>query len=277
MQESALLSSGDRKGWNNADEGNAAGNYPVGIRVAAPFLFFACFVGTHAEALNDMHIGLKIRGSLSRGQSQLAISEKTAIIVSMSLALLSETRLLRSGAERSSGSRGGGDCDQDVETHSTARRGIVFASLWAVSQLCRIVGASWIDDNSSTLVGAFMFLDKYTGPLGAAALENALLSLLSRERTRQVTASEPGRGIRTKDHVSLPATFLFSLRATSEKLERPLWELLLMWAHVRGIEISRVGFPIVLVLTMFMFTFVFASMQRMLRQNISSQNRRKAD
>ena len=64
-----------------------------------------------------------------------------------------------------------------------------------------------------------VFVDKYTGPLGQAALDTAAASLL---QAKALPAAPAARGI------TVPAPLLISLRAASFKYERPMWEMLLL-------------------------------------------------
>jgi len=65
---------------------------------------------------------------------------------------------------------------------------------------------------ASTWVGALVFVDKYTGPLGGAAVEISLLVML-----RQASADESA--------TSLPVAFLMTLTALSTKCVRPVVEM----------------------------------------------------
>ena len=50
---------------------------------ALTFLLGACVLGTNGEGLLDSAVGLAVRGSLARGNTQLAIANQTAVLVSM--------------------------------------------------------------------------------------------------------------------------------------------------------------------------------------------------
>jgi hypothetical protein len=176
-----------------------AAKQPVGIAVSlAPalvFTFFSCVVGTNAEAVNDMAIGLKVRNELSKGRSKLALSNNLSILASQMLALASET----------------GFWQDDLDFRS-----LVFCAMWCACQLCRAFGLEMIHGSSNwsaALVASFVFVDKYTGPLGQAALELAGIRILQQSL---VSGSEDGW---------VPAAFLVSLRMATFKYER--------WARCR--------------------------------------------
>ena len=75
---------------------------------------------------------------------------------------------------------------------------------------------------AQTALAAFVFVDKYTGPLGQAALDTAAVALLQ----ANALPARPPPGQRAR--AAVPAAFLISLRAASFKYERPLWEMLLL-------------------------------------------------
>jgi hypothetical protein len=137
----------------------------VTTRAAAGFLLGACALGTNGEALLDMWINLKIRGSLAKGDPALAVANQAAILLSkslalrnfrrlfyievllsMSLALLSETSFLQGAPERKT---------------------TVYLSLWGGVQVLRVVGLSLgllsgSGAAGALLVAAFVFVDKYS-------------------------------------------------------------------------------------------------------------------
>jgi hypothetical protein len=81
---------------------------------AALFFLGACVLGTNGEGLLDSAVGLAVRGSLARGNSQLAVANQVAVLTSMLLALISETSLMQGSA---------------------AQRGSVFILLWLPVQV----------------------------------------------------------------------------------------------------------------------------------------------
>jgi hypothetical protein len=72
----ALLSMAKRRAKTDESIAAPKGAGRVPLSTAVVFVLAGCVVGTHAEALNDMAIGLKVRGSLSRGTTTLAVAEK---------------------------------------------------------------------------------------------------------------------------------------------------------------------------------------------------------
>merc|ERR1711957_820606 len=68
------------------------------------------------------------------------------------------------------------------------------------------------------LMFVFVFADKFTGPLGQAAIDTALLTLMRQSR-------EAGIG---KGWPRMPANALWTLRTAAERLERPMCQLLLL-------------------------------------------------
>ena len=72
-----------------------------------------------------------------------------------------------------------------------------------------------------------LFLDKYTGPLGIAALDAALLHLLKFSAALQGDIGW-----------TVPATVLWTARNSIQKLERPICQLILL-------NISAVPVPLV--------------------------------
>ena len=171
---------------------------------AGYFILGGCLIGTNGEGLLDSAVGLTVRRSLASGKSGLAIANQMAVLLSMLLALLSETKLVRGNA---------------------SERGLVFIGLWLIVNLIRAVGFSLglISDDSKgqVIVALFVFFDKFTGPLGNAALEVALLTVLASPHPKEDTAPPLIKQAR------VPAAFLLTLRMTTEAVCRPWAELLL--------------------------------------------------
>ena len=191
-----LLRSGGAAAGASATSKNGGANKAAGrvsLSCAAAYVFFHVFIGTNAEAVNDMAIGHRVRRELGKGNAGLALTNNASVLLSQLLALASEFGVSR------------GD---------EARKHLIFLGVWSACQLLRAVGLAGIVGSSATahrLVGGFVFFDKYSGPLGQAALELAGMELIRRH---------PGTAV--------PAPFLISLRMAAFKYERPLWDILLV-------------------------------------------------
>lgn len=166
---------------------------PVALPRACRFAAFAC-VGSTGEALNDMATDLTIRGALSAGNTSLTLSYNCAVVLSMCGGYLSERAAVGPGARRT------------------------FASLWGLCQLCRGFGMQHLTPERTWLMFAFVFFDKFTGPLGQASIDTALLALLRRDSGGAGPAGWP----------RMPANAVWTLRTAAERLERPLCQLLLL-------------------------------------------------
>lgn len=166
---------------------------PVAVPRACRFAAFAC-VGSTGEALNDMATDLTIRGALSAGNTSLTLSYNCAVVLSMCGGYMSERAASGPGARRA------------------------FASLWGLCQLCRGLGMQHLTPERTWLMFAFVFFDKFTGPLGQAAIDTALLALLRRDSGGAGPAGWP----------RMPANAVWTLRTAAERLERPLCQLLLL-------------------------------------------------
>ena len=190
-----LLRSGGAAAGASATSKNGANKAAgrVSLSCAAAYVFFHVFIGTNAEAVNDMAIGHRVRRELGKGNAGLALTNNASVLLSQFLALASEFGVSRS---------------------DETRKHLIFLGVWSACQLLRAVGLASIVGSSATahrLVGGFVFFDKYSGPLGQAALELAGMELIRRH---------PGTAV--------PAPFLISLRMAAFKYERPLWDILLV-------------------------------------------------
>lgn len=170
----------------------------VRLRPAAMFVALGCISGTLGESLTDSAITLAIRKSLREGKHDLALTNQLSIGVSMLLAYLSETR---KGGARQMGCR--------------------FILAWMACQLARNVALDLLQggDIGLPVMATLAFLDKYTGPLGTAALETALLALMNHE-------TSPGNELQVG--FAVPGAWLWSLRMAVSRLERPICQLLLL-------------------------------------------------
>ena len=175
--------------------GGNTNSSPLSARVtwqrALLFIVGACILGTNGEAVLDSAVGMTVRNSLIKGNATLALANQSAVLASMLLALLSEVALL---------------------SGSAASRSATYIMLWLSVQLVRAVGFGYLtnDETGALLantrrnphhsfkkrnfserflvvvqVWAFVFVDKYTGPLGNAAVETSLLQTLQQGQEQQ--------------------------------------------------------------------------------------------
>ena len=185
----------------------AAAPAAVAPLTALHFVALTVLLGTNAEAINDVATGLRVRASLSQGRRALALTNNASVLLSQLLALLSDRGLDR-GSERA--------------------RCLAFLGAWGGCQLLRGLGMAALDGGGAaaqSLLAAFVFCDKYTGPLGQAAVDTAGVALLQAHALPPAASGGGGGGGR---RLAIPAAFLVSLRAASFRYERPLWEILLM-------------------------------------------------
>lgn len=171
-----------------------ADDFTVSFARAAQFAIFACN-GTTGEALNDMATDLKVRSALSEGDTKLTLAYNCAVLLSMCGGFFSETNISEDATRR------------------------WFAGLWGFCQFCRGFGMQYLTGDRLWLMFAFVFLDKFSGPLGQAALDTALLSLL-----RPRVAKEAG----SNSSVRVPANAMWTLRSAAERMERPASQLALL-------------------------------------------------
>ncbi|CAE8608543.1 unnamed protein product [Polarella glacialis] len=188
----------------------------TGPATAGLFVVLGCGFGTIGEALTDMAITLSIRRSLQAGQQDLALTNQLVICLSMTLAYISETM---TGA------------------NSSSKKGTAFILAWAACQCVRVLALRHLDSESfGTLVLAGMvFVDKYTGPLGAAALDMALLQLLETSGPGPLSGGSEVEGS-GRSARGIPATFLWTLRMTTSRMERPICQLVLL--NTAGVRVE---------------------------------------
>mmetsp|Transcript_164571 Transcript_164571/g.316053 ORF Transcript_164571/g.316053 Transcript_164571/m.316053 type:complete len:214 (+) Transcript_164571:106-747(+) len=164
--------------------------------------------GTIGEALTDMATTLAIRKSLKGGKHDLALTNQLMVLSSMLLAYWSETK----------------------PSASSSRKSMFFISLWALCQVFRVLALKYVEEGSigKVLLGGMVFMDKYSGPLGSAALDMALLRVLTQgdERLRSSTSSL----------IRVPGSLLWTLRTAVTRMERPICQLLLL--HGAGISVQ---------------------------------------
>lgn len=169
------------------------GSLSVALPRAARFALFACN-GTTGEALNDMATDLRIRDALAMGDTQLDLTYKVAVLLSM----------------------GGGFVAESLASGTGARRG--FAALWGLCQVIRGLGMVHMTPDKTGLMFFFVFFDKFSGPLGQAAIDTALLSLMRLDGGGKAPFSWP----------RIPVNAMWTLRTAAERLERPVCQLLLL-------------------------------------------------
>ena len=127
--------------------------------VTAAF-FVACggLIGTNGEAILDTYIGM-----ISRKYLRLAIANQAAVLIAMLMAYWLEQHLKTRG----------------VTGTTSKERALIYVWPWAAAQFVRIASIRSISQDSGRLVFGLVLMDKFTGPLGSASMEMALLSLLS--------------------------------------------------------------------------------------------------
>eukprot|EP00928_Gymnodinium_smaydae_P041918 TRINITY_DN28303_c0_g3_i1.p1 TRINITY_DN28303_c0_g3~~TRINITY_DN28303_c0_g3_i1.p1 ORF type:complete len:429 (-),score=46.65 TRINITY_DN28303_c0_g3_i1:78-1364(-) len=209
----------ERSSSAESERKNGCAQHYVGASGAFAFLVFGCAVGTIGEAMMDMATTLSIRNSLQKGRQDLALTNQCSILISMSLAYFTETRL------------GGG----------AASRAGLFILSWTGCQLFRGAALDLLEVGSMglPLLAAFAFLDKYTGPLGSAALDVALLKLMRFGARKE----EKSTGVRPTSEV------LWTARMVVSKVERPICQLVLL--HTTGMPVKQVAWPFTLVTCIF--------------------------
>lgn len=180
----------------------------TGVPEAGAFLLLGCMAGTIGEALTDMATTLAIRKSLQGGNNDLALTNQLMVLSSMLLAYWCETK----------------------PSASSSRKSMFFISLWALCQVFRVLALKYVEEGSvgKVLLGGMVFMDKYSGPLGSAALDMALLAVLIQgdERLRSSASYV----------IRIPGSLLWTLRTAVTRMERPICQLLLL--HGAGISVE---------------------------------------
>ena len=210
----------------------------VSVGTALHYVLLAVVLGTNAEAINDVAVGLRVRTSLSQGSTELALTNNGSVLLSQLLALLSDQGLAR-GSERV--------------------RSLAFLGVWSTCQLLRGLLMARLDSGGASaqgLLAVFVFLDKYTGPLGQAALDTAAVAVL---QSHPLPDDNDTGGLSRGRHrgsdrrrswlLAVPAPFLISLRAASFKYERPLWEMLLLREAEWPVTFTAVVLALVIAVT----------------------------
>jgi len=165
----------------------------VAFSSAFKFTIFACN-GTIGESLNDMATDLQIRTALSAGDTKLTLAYNCAVLLSMFGGLAFETMTSGTGAR------------------------CVFAGVWGACQIFRGLGMQYLSPERLWLIFGFVFFDKFSGPLGQAAVDTALLALLHPADKEPMKANTRG----------IPSTAIWTVRTAAERLERPSCQLLLL-------------------------------------------------
>ncbi len=183
------------------EEGNSSSSSSkpalyVGWLSAASFFFHGCLIGTVGESLIDMAVTLALRNHLRNGRGDLGVANQSAVILSMLLAYWTETR------------PGGGG----------GNKAGTFILVWGVCQAFRSLSMDYLQTGGINVLAFFalVFVGRYIGPLGKSAQDSALLKLLS---DKEVS----GR-------IRVPATLLWTMRMAFARLERPLCQLILLYA-----------------------------------------------
>jgi len=164
----------------------------INLRYALLFAVFATN-GSTGEALNDMATELKTRAALQTGDTTLQLAYNLAVILSMSLGFASES----------------------LASSDRARKGFIL--VWSGCQAMRGFGMELMSPDRIWLVFLFVFCDKFSGPLGQAAIDTALLRLISR-----------GSSEKPKQWFAVPANGMWTYRSAISSLERPMCGLILM-------------------------------------------------
>jgi len=164
----------------------------VAIPRAARFAAFA-FTSVYGEAFNDITTDLIVRGALAAGDSTLQLAYNGAVLLSMCCGFVTEA-LAAGNASR------------------------LFALVWGLCQLIRCLGIQFLTPGNWSLMFAFVFFDKLTGPLGSAAMDSALLSLIRRD----------SGGVSPTSWIRIPANAMWTLRYPAELLQRTSCQMLLL-------------------------------------------------
>eukprot|EP00927_Polykrikos_kofoidii_P066872 TRINITY_DN62432_c0_g1_i1.p1 TRINITY_DN62432_c0_g1~~TRINITY_DN62432_c0_g1_i1.p1 ORF type:complete len:440 (-),score=43.10 TRINITY_DN62432_c0_g1_i1:22-1260(-) len=187
------LASAAEQNNNTTKDVTASDYHSVAMPRAAVFALFACN-GSVGEALNDMATDLKIRTAQSAGDTQLTLAYNAAVTLSMMGGYASETHASGTGARR------------------------VFGALWCLVQIFRSLGMELLTPDRTWLMFVFVFCDKFTGPLGQAAIDTALLRLMRRGRDKADGAGWP----------RMAENALWTVRTAADRLERPVCQMLLL-------------------------------------------------
>ena len=167
----------------------------VAFATAAKFAALGLVTGTLGEALTDSATTLALRSHLRDGKKDVALANSMMVFLSMSLALFTQRKSEKSKEKQR-----------------------LCILLWAFSQVFRLLALPFLHDGALIPLAAMVFVDKYTGPLGAASLDSALLKLLTQSSTSSTTGLPKG----------LPDTLLWTMRVAVARIERPICQLILL-------------------------------------------------
>lgn len=171
----------------------------VSATAAAGFGVLGLLSGTIGEALTDSATTLALRSELKAGNSKLALANHVTVLSSMSLAFWTQSK-----SERST------------------QKQVLCMFLWAGCQVFRIAALPYLSKQDAVgqsrfvALAAMVFLDKYTGPLGSASLDSALLAVLYHGRCNK----------------GLPETVLWTMRTAVARMERPICQLIMLHASL---------------------------------------------
>jgi hypothetical protein len=120
---------------------------------------------------------------------------------------------------------------------SRLSKDVLFILAWAGCQAIRLFGLQVLQGTSESrhqssdstnqqifALAGMVFLDKYTGPLGSAALDRALLQILGWAPGSAETNSRKRRA----HYFWVPRSFLWQLRSVVSKVERSICQLVLL-------------------------------------------------
>jgi len=235
---SAPEAAGAKKEIAEGAKSTCPGQLVTGLPSALEFLILGCGFGTIGEAFTDMAINLAIRSSLKAGKQDLALTNQLMVFASMILAYWSETR----------------------PSASNTKRAIWFLMGWALCQAVRIMALQELESGSvgNLLLAAMVFMDKYTGPLGAAALETALLAVLVEGDEQNKAQKQSG--------LQIQGSLLWTMRMIVGRMERPICQLVLL--HSAGTPVALLSS----IFTMLTSVMVLSILQRQSSRELKAKS-----
>eukprot|EP00933_Yihiella_yeosuensis_P011594 TRINITY_DN119049_c0_g1_i1.p1 TRINITY_DN119049_c0_g1~~TRINITY_DN119049_c0_g1_i1.p1 ORF type:complete len:200 (-),score=32.23 TRINITY_DN119049_c0_g1_i1:69-599(-) len=138
-----------------------------------------------------------------------------------------------------------------------ANMDIFFILAWTGCQGLRNGALNLLRDGSEgaspmTLMAVFAFLDKYTGPLGVASLDTALLMLICGQKEDQSSLDKDDSkcdankdSSKAQPFFTVPGQLLWSFRMMVSRLERPICQLILL--HTSAIPVQAVAMAFALI------------------------------
>ena len=224
------------KGVRGAEEKDAT-TFDVGGARALALILYSTLIGTNAEALLDMATRSAYVGALRQGHPALAIANQTAVLMAMAAALISELFLIRRAT--AAAKRRGGDGGIATAARAAMQRAVPYINGWACIQLVRAAGLRYLSAahggaSAVVLMWIFVALDKYSGPLGGAAVESAILRFL-RSSSGAETATQQASKVDSTFRVR--SSLVLATCTVVGSLRRPLAEVLLtLVGDTRGAE-----------------------------------------